>query len=137
MIIDGKDSPLGRVATVAAKSATKGEQVVIINAESIVIIGNKRSILEKYLQRREVGTTSKGPFFPRTVNGIVRRAVRGMVKRQIPKGREAFRRVMVFEGVPEEYSGKEAISVGKYRMDIPLHKVKIGELSQILKYRQS
>ncbi|MCL5016860.1 MAG: 50S ribosomal protein L13 [Candidatus Parvarchaeota archaeon] len=137
MIIDGKDSALGRVASMAAKSAVKGEQVVIVNADDIVIIGDKRAILGKYLERREVGTMSKGPFFPRTVTGIVRRAVRGMLKRQIPSGREAFRRVKVFEGLPEEFKDKEKASAGKYRMDIPLHKVKIAELSQLLKHRQA
>ena len=68
MIIDGKDSVLGRLATFAAKSALEGENVDIVNAKDIVIVGNKNNILKKYLERRRIGTMSRGPFFPRDTN---------------------------------------------------------------------
>jgi large subunit ribosomal protein L13 len=133
MIIDGKDSVLGRLATFAAKSALEGEQVDIINANDIVIVGNKNSILKKYLERRRIGTMSKGPFFPRDTKGIVRRAIRGMIRDKRYHGREAFKRIKVFEGTPEELKDKEIINIAKVRMDRPIHKVKIGELANILK----
>ena len=82
MILDGKDSILGRLSSVAAKAVLEGEQVVIVNARDIVIVGDKNSILKKYTERRRIGTMSKGPFFPRDINGIVRRAIRGMIRRK-------------------------------------------------------
>lgn len=133
MIIDGKDSVLGRLATFAAKSALEGEQVYIINANDIVIVGNKNSILKKYLERRRIGTMSKGPFFPRDTKGIVRRAIRGMIRDKRYHGREAFKRIKIFEGAPEELKDKEIVNIAKVRMDKPIHKVKIGELANILK----
>jgi large subunit ribosomal protein L13 len=135
MIIDGKNAVLGRLATFAAKSALEGEEVNIVNADDIVIVGNKNSILHKYLERRRIGTMSKGPFFPRDVNGIVRRAVRGMIRNKRYHGREAFKNIKVFEGLPEEMKGKEIIEMAKVRTDKPVHKIKIKELANILKQR--
>ncbi|MCL4398871.1 MAG: 50S ribosomal protein L13 [Candidatus Parvarchaeota archaeon] len=133
MIIDGKDSVLGRLATFAAKSALEGENVDIVNAKDIVIVGNKNNILKKYLERRRIGTMSKGPFFPRDTKGIVRRALRGMIRDKRYHGREAFKRIKVYEAVPEELKGREMVNIAKVRMDKPIHKVKIGELANILK----
>jgi large subunit ribosomal protein L13 len=133
MIIDGKDSVLGRLATFAAKSALEGEEVNIVNAKEIVIVGDKNNILKKYLERRRIGTMSKGPFFPRDTKGIVRRAIRGMIRNKRYHGREAFKRIKVYESVPEELKDKEMINIAKLRIDKPIHKVKIGELANILK----
>jgi large subunit ribosomal protein L13 len=133
MIIDGKDSVLGRLATFAAKSALEGEEVDIVNAKEIVIIGNKNSILKKYLERRRIGTMAKGPFFPRDTKGIIRRAIRGMIRDKRYHGREAFKRIKVYDSIPEELKGKDMINIAKVRIDKPIHKVKIGELANILK----
>ncbi|MCL4400734.1 MAG: 50S ribosomal protein L13 [Candidatus Parvarchaeota archaeon] len=137
MIIDGKDSVLGRVATYAAKAALEGEKVVLVNANDLVIIGEKNNVVAKYRTKLEIGTTSKGPFFPRDVKGIVKRAIRGMLKRKSPHGRDAFRRITVFAELPEEYKDKEKLNFAHVRLDKPIHMVKIAELSNILKYRQS
>ena len=136
MIIDGKNSVLGRIATHAAKAALEGDTVDIVNAKDIVIIGEKNSIVAKYRQRREVGTMSKGPFFPRDIKGIVLRAVRGMVKRKTFHGMMAMRRIKVHEDIPDDLKGKEMVEIAKFRQDRPVHKVKIGELSNILKQRR-
>ena len=136
MIIDGKGSVLGRVATYAAKAALEGDTVIVVNANDLVIIGDKNNILEKYRHRLEIGTMAKGPFFPRDVNGLVRRAIRGMLKRKSPHGREALRRVKVFEDVPEEYKDQERLVVARMKTNMPIHNVKISELSNILKYRK-
>ncbi len=136
MIIDGKGSVLGRVATYAAKAALEGDTVVVVNANDLVIIGEKNNILQKYRNRMEIGTASKGPFFPRDVNGIVRRAIRGMLKRKSPHGREALRRIKVFADVPDEYKDQEKLIVARMKTGMPVHNVKISELSNILKYRK-
>lgn len=136
MIIDGKDAVLGRLATLAAKTALEGEEVDIVNANDIVIIGNKNSILHKYLERRRIGTMSKGPFFPRDTKGIVGRAVRGMIRNKRYHGREALKRVKIFESIPESLQGKEMVEVARFRTDRPIHKIKIMELADILKQKR-
>ena len=46
MIIDGTNLILGRIATFAAKKALEGEQVVIVNCESIVVTGGKKQTIK-------------------------------------------------------------------------------------------
>ncbi len=135
MIFNGKDSVLGRLATYAAKAALEGEDVVIVNADGIVIVGDKNAIVHKYSELRRIGTMSKGPFFPRTVTGIIKRTIRGMVRRKRAHGMDAFRRIRVYEGLPEEYKNRELVDIAKVRTDRPVHKITVGELANVLKQR--
>ncbi len=109
IVIDATDIILGRMASFAAKKALEGETVVIVNAEKAVISGNKNNIKRKYKTRREVGDRHKGPFFPRMPDRIVRRAIRGMLPHKTRRGREAYRRVKVFIGVPKEFENIEKL----------------------------
>ena len=43
-IIDGTNAVLGRLASYVAKKVLKGEEVIILNCEHILITGNKKSI---------------------------------------------------------------------------------------------
>ncbi len=106
MIIDASGLILGRMATVAAKKALGGEEVVIVNSEKAVITGRKKDILLKHRLRTELGQPTQGPFFQKRPDLYVRRAIRGMVPRKKARGRDAFRKVRCFIGMPAEYSGK-------------------------------
>ena len=101
-----------------AKDLLKGETVAVVNAEKAVISGNPKMVIEKYLERRHKGDPKKGPFFPKTPDGIVSRAIRGMLPYDKPKGRQAFKRLKVYIGVPEELQGKEVVSLSeKFSVD--------------------
>jgi large subunit ribosomal protein L13 len=102
MIIDATDLKLGRIATVAAKSALKGEDITIINCEKAVITGSKQNILTKYQRRRSRGNPHWGPFFPRMSDRFVRRTIRGMLPYKTPRGRGAFKRIMCYVGNPKK-----------------------------------
>lgn len=105
-IIDGKNLILGRMASLIAKRLLEGERIIVINAEKIVLSGKKRSkILEakKYL---EVGHPKKGPFHYRRPDRIVRRTVRGMLPYKKSRGKDAYRQLRVFIGIPEELQGQ-------------------------------
>ena len=41
MIINGEDQILGRLASIVSKKLLEGENIVIVNAEKIVISGSK------------------------------------------------------------------------------------------------
>ena len=43
-IIDGKNAVLGRLASFVAKEALKGEEIVIVNCDEIMITGNKKLV---------------------------------------------------------------------------------------------
>ena len=130
-IINAQGASLGRLSTTVAKSLLNGDEIAIINAEKAVISGKKQKIKNDYKELRELGTYRKGPFFHRSPERIVKRTVRGMIPYQKPRGREAYKRLKCYRGVPEEFKGKDAEVVehaSKHHVDY----ITIEELSRSL-----
>lgn len=111
IIIDATNLVLGRLATYAAKEAMKGKEIRIINSEKAVVSGKESEILAKYKRKREFGAPLVGPFLPRMPDRFVRRTIRGMLPYKQEKGENAFKRVLCYTGVPEEFKDKEAMKV--------------------------
>ena len=130
-VIDATGATLGRLSANAAKRLLKGEEIAIVNSEKAIISGKKRMIKEKYMQKREVGTYRKGPFFPRMPDMIVKRTIRGMIPYQTPHGRAAFKRLKCYIGVPKEFEGKK-FEVIKEAEKQPVDFITVEELSRSL-----
>ncbi|MEK6977402.1 MAG: 50S ribosomal protein L13 [Candidatus Hydrothermarchaeota archaeon] len=137
-VIDAKNLIVGRLATHVAKRLLRGESVTVVNAEEGIISGSRTYILAKYLHRRErksiVNPARHGPFFPRRPEAILRRAVRGMLPYEKARGREAYKRLKVFLGVPEELKGAAAetvVEADASKLRVPKY-MKLGELSQLM-----
>lgn len=107
-VLDAEGCVLGRLASEVADRALDGEDVRIVNAEQALITGSEESVLEKYRDKREVGSQRKGPHYPRMPDRIFKRTVRGMLPYQQPRGREALRRVRAYIGVPSEFEDADA-----------------------------
>lgn len=109
-VVDGEGHVLGRLASVVAKRLLKGEKIIIVNADKIVLSGEKRRVIESYKLMFEVRTLKSpyrhSPHRPRSPENIVRRAIRGMLPIDKPKGRMAYKRLRVFVGVPPELKDK-------------------------------
>jgi len=104
-IIDGSGLILGRLASIVAKRLLNGERVAVVNAEKIVISGNRRFIVERYKKRLEIKDKAgpwKGPFWMRRPDTMFKRTVRGMLPRKQYRGRRALKRLRVYIGVPRE-----------------------------------
>lgn len=119
MIIEGKNAVLGRLATQVAKKALLGESIDIVNCEKIIISGKKEVVLSKYLRLKKMGTPRKGPFYSSIPEKFVKRIIRGMLPYKQAKGREAFERIRLHEGVPKAFQGKdfEKIAQSELRMN--------------------
>ncbi len=114
VLVDAKDQILGRLASFAAKHAIDGDEVIVLNAEKAIISGRRRNIIaeaKRRLQTRTLGTQTHAPVHQRRADLYVRRVVRGMLPWKKAKGRDAFHRVQVFIGVPEEFSGKASVKI--------------------------
>ncbi len=109
--INAENLILGRIASYAAKKALLGNNIKILNCEKVVITGNRKDILGKYIQRRQMGNPSNGPFLPRLPDRFVRRAIRGMLPYKRPRGNEAWQRIMCYIGVPGEFEEKKMITL--------------------------
>lgn len=105
MIIDATDTILGRMATVVAKKALSGEEVLIINAEKAIVTGSRKVVLARFKFKRDVGDQIKGPFYPRMPDRLVRRVVRGMLPIKKSSGLDAYKKVKAFIGKPADLKG--------------------------------
>lgn len=130
-VIDATGAVLGRLASIVAKRLLNGEEIAIVNSEKAIIVGDKDSIKERYKEKREIGSSRKGPYFPRRADRIVKRTVRGMLPYQQPKGREALKRLKCYIGVPKEFEGVEFETIESVKKT-PLRYITVGELSEFL-----
>lgn len=113
IIINAENAVLGRLASYASKQALQGKEIIIVNSEKAIISGRKEDILERYIKKRDIkGMTSRGPSFPSEADRILKRTIRGMLPKE-GRGREAFKRVKCFIGIPDEFKDKKMVkSVG-------------------------
>ncbi len=114
-IIDGKKAVLGRLASYAAKEALKGEEIIILNCNQIIITGSKKHIKENFeIKRRRVGSSQKGPKHSRVNERIVKRTIRGMLPNyRKGRGREAYKKIKCYSEIPKEFEDKKKIISGK------------------------
>jgi len=101
-VINAEGLILGRMASVIAKRLLKGEKIAVVNAEKAVVYSKMKSKVAEVKEFLEVGHPWKGPFHYRRPDRILRKAIRGMLPYKQPKGKQAFKRLRVFIGVPDE-----------------------------------
>ena len=139
MIVDGEGMILGRLSSKVAEILLKGENVVIVSAEEVVISGSKEDIMRKYTAsrgRKDLSDPKKGPLFPRTPDGILKRTIRGMVNYRTERGRRAMKNLRIYVGVPEEYSKSKLVKIKEADSQKLQGKVTtVGEVSKGLGYR--
>lgn len=138
-VIDATGLLLGRAASQIAKKALLGTKVVVINCEKAVVSGSKETLLDGFKRKGGIGRPFHGPFTPRMPDRMLRRAVRGMLPFHKPRGREAYKLVVCYIGVPDEYQTQEAETFESALADSKLKSGKtmtVGAIATILgKYR--
>lgn len=137
IIIDAKDARIGRVSTFAAKKLLEGEEVHVVNAEAAVISGKPQVTIEKYTARRQLkfkGNPEKSPYWPKVPDRFVKRLIRGMLPRKKARGRNAYGKLRVYVGIPQEVKG-EPVKVGGSELGKLTKYIRIGELCRHLGYR--
>ena len=136
-VYDATDQILGRMSTKIAKDLLKGKNVSVINCEKAVISGDPKVTEKHYLERRKRGSPIHGPFSPRTPDGIVRRTIRGMLPFHKPKGREAFRRLRVYIGIPDELKNEKFIKIKEFDVNkLKCKSITVGNLSVALGHKK-
>lgn len=131
-VVNAEDKVLGRLASEIARKARDGEEVRAVNSEKAVISGDEKDIKEKYRKKHERGSRHDGPYFPKRPDKILKRTVRGMLPYKTSEGREAFKRVKTYLGVPRELEDFEEVDV-KQGGDLKNRNyVKLGEVSQAI-----
>ena len=133
-IIDGRNAVLGRLGSLVAQRIMDGEEIVVINAESIVVTGERDMIFADYKARVDRGDTTKrkGPFYPRRADLLFKRSVRGMIPWTSTSGREAYRRLHVFVGIPKQFADAEMEKVDGAMKKISGKYTTLGAISKFL-----
>lgn len=133
-VIDGRNAVLGRLGSIIAQRIMDGEEIVVVNAEGIIITGEKFMIFKDYKMRVDRGDTTKrkGPFYPRRADLLFKRSVRGMIPWMKTSGRDAYRRLHVFVGTPKQFEDAE-----KEKVDFAMRKINgkyttLGAVSKFL-----
>lgn len=106
-IINADGLILGRMASTIAKRLLNNEEIIVVNAERAVLSGKKKSKVIEAKKFLEVGHPKMGPFHYRRPDRIVRRTVRGMLPYKQPKGKQAYKRLRVYMGVPDEFKDQK------------------------------
>ena len=133
-IIDAENLILGRLASHVAKRLLNGEEIVIVNAEKALITGGRDDVIAHFRHRRDVGSGRKGPLYPRTPHMMLKRSVRGMLPFKKPRGRDAYKRLIVHISVPREFKGKKFESVEGATHLRTQRYMPLGEVSKVLGY---
>ena len=136
-VIDGEGLILGRLSSMVAKRLLNGEFIELVNAEKIVVSGAKKMIIEREKEFLGVGGHEKGPVHYRQPHRIVRKTIRGMLPHRKAHGREAFRRLKVHIGVPEEFEAAEKETIEKIQARILGKRyVTIGEIAENIGWKK-
>ena len=135
-IIDAEGLVLGRLASSISKRLLDGEEIVIVNAEKIIISGNKDFIYARYKQRVDRASISNprvlGPKYPRRPDDIFRRTVHGMLPYRKPHGRTAYKNLKVNVGIPKELEGQEITIVEEAQPKNITKSMQLGTVSKLL-----
>ncbi len=105
LVVDASNCISGRLCSKVSKLLLQGNRVSVVNAEKVMISGNKYQVIESYKKRLEVGSVTNpinGPFHPRRPDTIISKMIRGMVPKRKSSGIESFKKLRVYIGVPNE-----------------------------------
>lgn len=133
-VIDAANLILGRMCTSVAKGILAGEEIAVVNAEKAVVSGKWKMVIGEHKKEYKSGNKLYGPRWPKRPDQFVRRSIRGMIPWKNTRGREAFKNVKVYIGVPEELKGQELEVIENAKLEKlgTLHYVRIEEICKQL-----
>ena len=113
LYIDAEGQILGRLASIVAKKLLHGYRVYVVNVEKAVLSGTYQRVVEGYKLLFRVKTHTNpersGIRRPRSPINIFKKAVRGMLPIDKPHGREAYKRLRVYIGIPKSLQNVQFI----------------------------
>ena len=134
IIVDAANCIAGRICSHVSKLLLQGNRVVILNAEKAMLSGNRYKTIELYKEHLEINSATNpihGPFHPRRPDTILTKMVRGMVPKRKTSGIEAFKRLRVYIGIPEEMKNIKVESFIDSKITKPAsYYITIGEVAK-------
>jgi len=114
IVVDGRGHIYGRLASKIAQELLKGQRVVVVRCEQLVLSGslyrNKLNFRE-FLKKTINSNPRRGFRHYRTPSRMFWRSLRGMLPHKTERGKAALQRLKVFEGIPYPYDQKKRMVV--------------------------
>ena len=134
VIVDATNCIAGRVCSHISKLLLEGNRVSVVNSENAMLSGNRYMTIDLYKRYLEINSVTNpihGPFHPRRPDTILTRMIRGMVPKTKTSGIEAFKRLRVYIGIPEELKNKKAESFEDAKITrAPSKYISVGEVAK-------
>jgi large subunit ribosomal protein L13 len=105
VVIDATDCIAGRMCSHVSKLLLKGNRVLVVNSERAMLSGDRYKTIDLYKEYLEINSVTNpihGPFHPRKPDTILTKMVRGMIPKTKTSGIEAFKRLRVYIGTPDQ-----------------------------------
>lgn len=134
IVVDATNCIAGRMCSHVSKLLLTGSRVAIVNAEKAMLSGNRYKTIELYKEHLEINSVTNpihGPFHPRRPDTILSKMVRGMVPKRKTSGIEAYQRLRVYIGVPEDMKKTKAESFSDSKIRRPQsYYITVGEVAR-------
>lgn len=132
--VDATNAIVGRLGAYVAKQSLLGRKVNVLNSEKALMSGEPKNNVEMYrylTQEINTGRTRRGPFISRYPDRLLKRMFRSMLPWAKPRGREAYKRIMCYISVPQEFKDKkfEKVAVADGNKLTTKH-ITVGDLSR-------
>jgi len=131
ILVNAEGNIMGRLASFVAKKAISGESVTVVNAEKAVVTGSKEAAVRKIKVRLKIrgkGNPEKGPKFSRMPDKVLRYSIRGMLPWKSSRGKQAFKQIHVYIGLPKEFEGKKFEEIKQSKSGETKKAVLLGEI---------
>jgi large subunit ribosomal protein L13 len=134
IVVDAANCIVGRMCSHVAKLLLQGNRVAIVNAEKAMLSGNRYKTISLYKEHLEINSVTNpihGPFHPRRPDTILTKMVRGMIPKSKASGIEAFKRLRVYIGIPEELKNIEPESFNDSKITKPAsYYITVGDVAK-------
>jgi large subunit ribosomal protein L13 len=134
VVIDATDCIAGRMCSHVSKLLLKGNRVLVVNSERAMLSGNRYKTIDLYKEYLEINSVTNpihGPFHPRRPDTILTKMVRGMIPKTKTSGIEAFKRLRVYIGTPDQLRNMKTESFEDSKITrSPSRYISVGEVAR-------
>lgn len=134
MVIDATDCIAGRMCSHVSKLLLKGNRVLVVNSERAMLSGDRYKTIDLYKEYLEINSVTNpihGPFHPRRPDTILTKMVRGMIPKTKTSGIEAFKRLRVYIGTPDQLRNMKTESFEDAKITrSPSRYISVGEVAR-------
>jgi large subunit ribosomal protein L13 len=136
IVVDAKLMLVGRLSSNVAKLLINKNKVIVVNADEALFSGNKKSIVNKFMKKLEIGSITHprhNPKHYKTSHGILKRVIRGMIPRDKPSGITAIKNLRVYSDKPDnvDVSNKTVFKNVQITKPLPFY-TSLHDISYIL-----